>query len=110
LLLREYFGRAPESGELARLELMRQVSRLFYAVMLLMAARRSDPDFRLPATTLDRAQRSQWQASPLSPVTSPMTASGRVELACSFLADALAAPETLAFRRALGQVRREQPY
>jgi hypothetical protein len=48
--------------------------------------------------------------SPLSPITSPMTASSRVELACSFLAEALAAPETLAFRRALRQVSREQPY
>ena len=45
LIAETYFGRPLEAAERARLELMRQVSRLFYGVMLLGALSRAAPGF-----------------------------------------------------------------
>jgi thiamine kinase-like enzyme len=103
VILTRYFGRPATPAERMRLELMRQVSRLFYGVMLLSAVRRSDPDFKLRPEVfgeLGSAQRT-------GPKASPTTKAGKIELACSFLAAALAARDTPAFLGALAQADRE---
>lgn len=53
LIAETYFGRVLTSAEQARLLLMRQVSRLFYGAMLLLALHRTKPGFFLTRVLLE---------------------------------------------------------
>lgn len=82
LVLAAYFGRAPSSEELKRLKLMRQVSRLYYGIMLLRAARGSQPDLRIKDWSLGPESLNADAAAAAEP-------SLEVRLGCTFLAEAL---------------------
>ena len=82
LILETYFARAPTREEQARLGLMRQVSRLYYGIMLLQAARRRRPDVRLDDDALD-VRPGDIGAS------ADADAGLEIRLGCTFLADAL---------------------
>lgn len=84
LILGTYFGRRPTEEECRRLGVMRQVSRLYYGVMLLGAAHRVHPDLALAASALDLASYGDSDAQPAHPIY-------EVHLGCKFLADALRA-------------------
>jgi hypothetical protein len=80
-ILASYFGRAPTREEMARLGLMRQVSRLYYGIMLLRAARWVRPDLQLGDDALDaRAADGGAANSDLA---------FEVRLGCTLLGDAL---------------------
>lgn len=53
LLLRVYFGRAPDAARLARLFLARQINHVFYAMSFLGGAAAERPDARLPEVRLE---------------------------------------------------------
>jgi hypothetical protein len=84
LILRSYFGRAPTEAESGKLNLMRQVSRLYYGIMLLRAAARSHPGLQLGETAIAvGADGSQEARHPVF----------EVNLGCRYLAEALRGEE-----------------
>jgi hypothetical protein len=93
LILTTYFGRAPLAAERARLELMRQVSRIFYGVMLLSAVKREDPAFTLGEDA--------FAAAAASRPAGIATTEARIGMACGLLTRALEVAQTDAFERAL---------
>ena len=82
LILTAYFGRAPTPRERARSEAMRQVNRLFYGALLLMAAARQG---RL-ATAADLAGSGYERLR--SGAIEAASAKGQIALGCAFLNDA----------------------
>ena len=93
LIAETYFGRPLDDGERARLELMRQISRLFYGAMLLLALRRATPSFFLTRTLLETE-------APALP-TGVGTPDAMAAMAAGLLRQALDAESTEAFAWAL---------
>lgn len=95
LILTAYFGRAPTPREEARSEAMRQVSRLFYGALLLMAAARQGRF----ATAADLA--GPGYARLRSGAIEAASAKGQIALGCAFLNDAFRAGRGPRFAAAL---------
>lgn len=94
-ILTAYFGRAPTSREQARAEAMRQVNRLFYGALLLMAAAKqgqlaSASDLAGPG--FERLRAGHIEA---------VTAAGKIALGCAFLSDAFRSGRDPAFAEVL---------
>jgi hypothetical protein len=92
VVLAAYFGRALDDYRRARFFLMRQISRLFYATVLLNAVATERPGSRLTAKDLDVPRLADIQG-PVSDLTTP---EGKVRAACVFLNEAVhdvASPE-----------------
>ncbi|MGZ3304646.1 MAG: DUF2239 family protein [Asticcacaulis sp.] len=94
-LLAAYFGRKPEPVEMAKLEVMRQVIRIYYGVMLLSAARRLDGNLELDP--------GLFETSAMTRTGSPdvTTAVGQIGLAASLLRTALAQSDGASYLQAL---------
>ena len=93
LIAETYFGRPLEDAERARLELMRQVSRLFYGVMLLTALRRATPGFFAP--------RQAFEAESATLPGGVATPEAMAAMATGLLRQALEVEQTEAFAWAL---------
>lgn len=98
LILAAYLGRLPTVRERARAEVMRQINRLFYGTILLMAAGQQgcladDADFDGPG----------YDALRQGPIEA-VTGKGKIALACAFLSDAFKAEREPAFDAALAAV------
>jgi len=95
LILTAYFGRPPTRREVARAEAMRQVNRLFYACLLLMAAapqggRATKADFAVGGYEALRAGAIEAGS-----------AKGKIALGCAFLNDAFRAGRSPEFAATL---------
>jgi len=99
LILATYFGRPPTTAELARLELMRQISRMYYGVMLLTAVKREAPTFALSREALTQAATAPRPAGVATP-------EARIGMACALLTRALDAAQSEAFQWAMTQAGR----
>jgi len=91
-ILAAYFGAALDDYRRARFFLMRQISRLFYATVLLNAAAAERPGSRLTAADLDVPRLADIQG----PVSDLTTREGKIRAACVFLNEAVhdvASPE-----------------
>ena len=95
LILTAYFGRAPTPREQGRSEAMRQVSRLFYGALLLMAAAQQGRF----ATAADLA--GPGYANLRSGSIEAASAKGQIALGCAFLNDAFRAGRTPRLAEAL---------
>jgi hypothetical protein len=88
-ILGAYFGRPPTDRELARLCVVRQVSRLFYGAVLVLTAARATAGIAVDAAKLTgpgvRALRGEMAA-----LGAP---SAQLKFGCAFFADALRAAE-----------------
>jgi hypothetical protein len=99
LILRTYFGRAPSPQERARTSAMRQVNRLFYGTLLLVAA--ADQGTRATADDLAGQSYARLRRAPISVVS----AAGKVALGCAFLGDALSEMSNPQFTEVLAALR-----
>jgi thiamine kinase-like enzyme len=84
-VLRAYFGEALDDYRRARLFLMRQINRIFYATVMLNAAASERPGARLTAADLDVPRIADIEG----PVNDLATYEGRVRAACVFLNEAV---------------------
>jgi len=84
-VLAAYFGAALDDYRRARFFLMRQISRLFYATVMLNAAATERPGSRLTAADLNVPRLADIQG----PVSDLTTREGRVRGACVFLNEAV---------------------
>lgn len=99
LILRTYFGRAPSPHERARTSAMRQVNRLFYGTLLLVAA--AGQGTRATADDLAGQSYGRLRRAPISVVS----AAGKVALGCAFLGDALSEMSNPQFTEVLASLR-----
>jgi aminoglycoside phosphotransferase (APT) family kinase protein len=81
LILQAYFGAAPDDDCRARLFIMQQANRLFYAAMLLNAAAAERPGFRVAAANLHALRLDEIRAE----MASMASFDGRVRFAQAFL-------------------------
>jgi len=100
VVLAAYFGEALDDYRRARFFLMRQISRLFYATVMLNAAAGERPGSRLTAADLDVPRLADIQG----PVSDMTTREGRVRAACVFLNEAVHDVASPAFAAAKARV------
>jgi Ser/Thr protein kinase RdoA (MazF antagonist) len=98
-MLAAYFGRPSVAAERARLELMRQVIRIFYGVMLLSAVKREDATFALSQDAFARA-------ATMSRPVGVATPEAKVGMACALLKRAVEGSQSEAFGWALAHTER----
>lgn len=98
LIVETYLGRPASRCERARLFLMRQVNRLFYAAILISMAARERPGLRI---TVDELTTPRFAEARPAMATIP-TAEGRQRFGCVFMSEALHEMHSPAFEDALG--------
>lgn len=99
LILQTYFGRSPSLHERARADAMRQVNRLFYGTLLLVAA--AGQGRRASAEDFAGATYARFRRAPVGVAS----AAGKIALGCGFLNDALTEMSHPLFREVLARVR-----
>lgn len=99
LILTAYLGRAPSPYEQARAEAMRQINRLFYGTLLLMAA--AQQGARATAGDLSAHTYARFREAPASVASGK----GKIALGCAFLHDALAEMSADRFKEGLARLR-----
>jgi thiamine kinase-like enzyme len=102
LILREYFGGAPSEYHRARADLMQQVNRMYYAVMMLNMASMATPGFRITEAELEMRSFQEIRGE-MAPVSSGQDA--RIKFACVLLRDALAFMESPRMSQSLATLR-----
>jgi hypothetical protein len=100
VVLGAYFGDALDDYRRARFFLMRQISRLFYATVMLNAAAAERPGSRLTAADLDVPRLADIEG----PVSDLTTCEGRIRSACVFLNEAVHDVASPAFAAAKARV------
>jgi aminoglycoside phosphotransferase (APT) family kinase protein len=85
LILKTYFGSGLREYHRARLFLMQQVNRMFYAVVLLGSVAAVEPGFRLTRDGLDTPRFNEVRGE----MTTLVTHAGRKRFACVFLNEML---------------------
>lgn len=99
LVLTAYLGRSPDSYERARAAAMRQINRLFYGTLLLMAA--AQQGARVTDGDLAGWTYARFRLSPVSVADG----AGKIALGCAFLNDALAEMNADLFKERLARLR-----
>jgi aminoglycoside phosphotransferase (APT) family kinase protein len=92
-VLEAYFGAVLSDHHRAKLVVMQQLNRLFYAAMLLSAAVAAQPDLKLTPADLDTPRYSLIRAE----AASIATTAGKARFACAFLNEADHACASLRF-------------
>ncbi len=100
LVLRGYFGGAVDEAVQARLFLMQQVNRLFYAAMLLSAAAAERPGLSVTAEELAAPRFAAVRGE----MATLATYEGRRRFGCVFLGEALHQMRSARFEAALAQL------
>lgn len=99
LVLTAYLSRAPDPYEQARVGAMRQINRLFYGTLLLMAA--AQQGMRATAADLSVHTYARFRDAPVGVASGK----GKIALGCAFLNDALAEMSTDPFKEGLARLR-----
>jgi aminoglycoside phosphotransferase (APT) family kinase protein len=100
LILQAYLGAPPSARQLAKLFLMQQLNRLFYAAMLLQAARASLPNLALTDADLAVPRLAEIRHK----MASMATPDGKARFACVFLSEAARACASPRFAEAVAQL------
>ena len=105
LMLQAYFGSGLKDYHRARLFLMQQANRIFYAMVIFNFVAAAHPETRLKGSDLKRIRLSEV----LGEMANLQAQPDKTRFACAFLHEALVAFESPAFGKAIALVANQKP-